>query len=91
MNLTDHIQLACLPQDPRDDLIEETAAYAVGWGVSSWVNEILPNDLKNVKIRILNSTLCKIKGEMDTFDDDSQICAGKLSVIFCFILIYNKY
>ena len=90
--LNKFVQITCLPSS-KTKMYPQVGepAWAVGWGSLDDLGNI-PRFLNNVKINILNSTLCKYSADNLTTEWDSQICAGKffkLLIVLIFIFSFT--
>ena len=91
VNLTEHIQTACLPSKNLDeDLDVKSQLYAMGWGgttADTRSTSTLTIALKNTKLKVYESSVCSLFDDADTKD---KICTGKSFIYNHFILDYYK-
>lgn len=83
--LNSYVQIACLP-DPSKQYYPTSiniTSYAAGWGTLSY-GGLLATTLKNVKLTVYSSYLCDQIFPSVLKDFNSQLCAGKPTLIIHF-------
>ncbi|CAF0829866.1 unnamed protein product [Brachionus calyciflorus] len=74
VDLTNSIQISCLPMSEKYPTRVDIDAWIAGWGVTSYLSSTLPVKLREANIKIHESSMCNTASSRNW---DSQICAGK--------------